>query len=125
MAQESGGTQPSALLETVPGIASVLRSPVADALVNMIKAGAGLGDFRVEDTRELITYAVRRGLIGSEEGERLTADLEEAARHGRGKTAVKVPPKAHRPARPVSKAAHKPAKRAAVKKPKAGKKRRA
>ena len=39
MAQVLGSTQVSALLETVPGIASVLRSPVADALVNMIKAG--------------------------------------------------------------------------------------
>ena len=118
MTQELGGTQVSALLETVPGIASVLRSPVADALVNMIRAGAGLGEYRVEDTRELIQYAVRRGLIGSEEGERLTADLEEAARR-RGKTATKpaTASKAHRP--------HKPAKRAATKKPKAAKKRRA
>ena len=118
MTQALGGAQVSAILETVPGIASVLRSPVADALVNMIKAGAGLGEFRPEDTRELIQYAVRRGLIGSEEGERLTADLEEAARH-RGKTAAKptAAAKVHRP--------HKPAKRAAVKKHKAAKKRRA
>jgi hypothetical protein len=117
MTVEMGGTQISAILDTVPGIASVLRSPVADALVNMIRAGAGLGEFRVEDTRELIQYAVRRGLIGSEEGERLTADLEEAARH-RLKAPVKtIAPKAHRPS--------KPAKRAAVKKPKVGKKRRA
>ena len=119
MTQELGGTQASALLETVPGIASVLRSPVADALVNMIRAGAGLGEFRVEDTRELIQYAVRRGLIGSEEGERLTADLEEATRR-RGKPASKPPAAAHKAHR-----AHKPAKRAAAKKPKAAKKRRA
>ncbi|MBI4502212.1 MAG: hypothetical protein HY700_13755 [Gemmatimonadetes bacterium] len=122
MAQELGGSQIGALLETVPGIASVLRSPVADALVNMIRAGAGLGEFRVEDTRELIQYAVRRGLIGSEEGERLTADIEEATRR-RAKAGIKAAPKAERQARP--KALHKPAKRAAAKKSKAGKKRRA
>ena len=107
MAQELGGSQIGALLETVPGIASVLRSPVADALVNMIRVGAGIGEFRVEDTRELIQYAVRRGLIGSEEGERLTADIEEATR-SRGKPTVKAAPKAHRPA--TAKALHKPAK---------------
>jgi hypothetical protein len=122
MAQELGGSQIGALLETVPGIASVLRSPVADALVNMIRVGAGIGEFRLEDTRELIQYAVRRGLIGSEEGERLTADIEEATRR-RAKPSVKAAPKAHRPA--TAKALHKPAKRAAVKKSKAGKKRRA
>ena len=117
MSNEMGGTQVSALLETVPGIASVLRSPVADALVNMIKAGAGMGDFRVEDTRELIQFAIRRGLIGSEEGERLTADIEEAMRRPAKATVKAAAPKAHR--------AHKPAKRAPTKKPKAGKKRRA
>src|SRR5882762_1970843 len=120
MAQELGGTQISALLETVPGIASVLRSPVADALVNIIRAAAGIVEFRVEDTRELIQFAVRRGLIGSEEGDRLSREmLESVQRGGHAKSPVKVAPKArhaHRP--PVRKAAHKAAKRPAVKKPK-------
>src|SRR5690349_13871103 len=118
MAQEMGGTQMTALLETVPGIASVLRSPVADALVGLIKAAAGIAEFRPEDTRELIQFAVRRGLIGADEGERLTADIQEANRPGRPKPAVKVAPKALR-------AVHKPSKRPAVKKSKGGKKRRA
>jgi hypothetical protein len=115
MSHEMGGAQVGALLETVPGIASVLRSPVADALVSMIRAGAGLGEFRVEHTRELITYAVRRGLIGSEEGERLTAEIEEALR-SRPKDNHRPQPHS-RPHRAV-KANHK-------KKPKAAKKRRA
>ena len=126
MAQELGGTQMSALLETVPGIASVLRSPVADALVNIIRAAAGMVEFRVEDTRELIQFAVRRGLIGAEEGDRLTREMQEVTQRGHAKTPAKVAPKArhaHRP--PVRKAAHKAAKRPAVKKPKPGKKRRA
>src|SRR5690349_11482254 len=116
MAQEMGGGQMTALLETVPGIASVLRSPVADALVGLIRAAAGITEFRPEDTRELIQFAVRRGLIGADEGERLTADIQEASRPGvRAKAVVKVAPKARR-------AVHKPSKRPAVKKSKGGKK---
>jgi hypothetical protein len=120
MAQELGGTQMTALLETVPGIASVLRSPVADALVGIIRAAAGLTEFRPEDTRELIQFAVRRGLIGGDEGERLTAEIAEAVRTGasRAKTTVKVAAKAHS-------AVHKPSKSPTVKKSKGGKKRRA
>ena len=119
MAQETGGTQMTALLETVPGIASVLRSPTADALVNLIRAAAGITEFRPDDTRELIQFAVRRGLIGPDEGERLAAELLEfASRPARPKSVVKVAPKARR-------AVHKPSKRPAEKKPKAGKKRRA
>ncbi|GIW53016.1 MAG: hypothetical protein KatS3mg081_2371 [Gemmatimonadales bacterium] len=76
MAGELGGSQISALLEAVPGIANVLRSPVADALVNLIRAGAGLGEFRYEDAEELVHYAVRRGLIGSDEGEKLLQEVQ-------------------------------------------------
>ncbi len=118
MAQELGGSQMTALLETVPGIASVLRSPVADALVRTIRAAAGVGEFRVEDTHQLIQFAVRRGLIGADEGDRVTAEMQEATRRGRGKTR-----ESHRPL--ARKNVHKAAKRPGVKKPKAGKKRRA
>ncbi|NIM48147.1 MAG: hypothetical protein GTN78_20710 [Gemmatimonadales bacterium] len=79
MARELGGSQISALLESVPGIANVLRSPVADALVNMIRAGAGLGDFRMDDVKELVQYAVRRGLISVAEGEELLLDVKAVA----------------------------------------------
>src|SRR5690349_12413994 len=74
------GPQITALLESVPGIASVLRSPVADALVNMIRAGARVGEFRPEDAQELVLYATRRGLIGSDEGERVLFDIRGAMR---------------------------------------------
>jgi len=74
------GPQITALLESVPGIASVLRSPVADALVNMIRAGARVGEFRPEDAQELVQYATRRGLIGSDEGERVLFDIRGAMR---------------------------------------------
>jgi hypothetical protein len=79
------------LLETLPGIASVLRSPVADALVKAIRAASGIGDFELEDAEELIRYAVRRGLIGSEEGERVMADIHGPLSNRRP---VKLPKKA-------------------------------
>jgi hypothetical protein len=69
----------SSILESVPGIAHVLRSPVADAMVNLSRAAAGVGPFRIQDARELIKYAVRRGLIGSDEGDRVSAEVEGAA----------------------------------------------
>jgi len=94
-----GGPQVSALLETVPGIASVLRSPTADALVRMIRAGAGTGEFRVEDANELIQYAVRRGLVGIDEGERLTNEVNTPSSGRRSRASAKATPKS-RPQRP-------------------------
>jgi len=52
--------QISSLLEALPGIASVLRSPVADALIKAMRGAAGLADFAFEDAEELVRYAVRR-----------------------------------------------------------------
>jgi hypothetical protein len=76
MSAELGGSQISSLLEALPGIASVLRSPVADALVKAIRAAAGVGEFTMDDADELVRYAVRRGLIGPEEGDRVLAEIE-------------------------------------------------
>ena len=97
---ELGGPQISALLESVPGIVNVLRSPVANAMVAMIRAGARTGEFRQEDALELVQYAVRRGLIGNDEGERLLAETEAALgkRLGRAKAKKKPAAKAGRPA---------------------------
>jgi Arc/MetJ-type ribon-helix-helix transcriptional regulator len=78
MPAELGGSQISSLLEALPGIASVLRSPVADALVRAIRAAAGAGEFQLEDADELVRYAVRRGLIGPDEGDRVLADVQVA-----------------------------------------------
>ena len=85
MAARLGGQQISALLESLPGIASVLRSPVADAIVRTIRAGVGLGDFREGDANELVQFAVRRGLLGSEEGEQLLAEVKDACKNVRAK----------------------------------------
>jgi hypothetical protein len=78
LASELGATQISTLLETLPGIANVLRSPVADALLNVIRAAARVGEFQLADAEELIRYATRRGLVGAEEGERVLAEVREA-----------------------------------------------
>jgi polyhydroxyalkanoate synthesis regulator phasin len=101
MPAELGGSQISSLLEALPGIASVLRSPVADALVKAIRAAVGVGEFTGEDAEELVRYAVRRGLIGPDEGDRVLADVQGALKATR-----KVP----RPPKP------KPKKKAAAKK---------
>lgn len=111
MPAELGGSQISSLLESLPGIASVLRSPVADALVKAIRAAAGIGEFAFEDAEELIRYAVRRGLIGADEGERVLGDVEGA---------LKAKRKAARGAKPKSARSpklHKKAKAAKHKKP--------
>lgn len=99
---ELGGSQISSLLEALPGIASVLRSPVADALVRAIRAAAGVGEFTMDDADELVRYAVRRGLIGPEEGDRVLADVQ-------GPLASKQ--KAIRPVKPKALAKRKPAKK--------------
>jgi len=89
MAAKLGGQQISALLESLPGIASVLRSPVADAIVSTIRAGVGLGDFREGDANELVQFAVRRGLLGSEEGEQLLAEVKDTCKRARAKKTKK------------------------------------
>ena len=78
MVSELGGTQISTLLETLPGIANVLRSPVADALGNVILAAARLTEFNIADADELVRYATRRGLLGQDEGDRLLAEVHAA-----------------------------------------------
>ena len=78
MVSELGGSQISTLLETLPGIANVLRSPVADALSNIIRAAARLSEFSVADADELVKYATRRGLLGQDEGDRILLEVHAA-----------------------------------------------
>ena len=74
-----------------------MRSPVADALVRAIRAAVGVGEFTMEDADELIRYAVRRGLVGADEGDRVLAEVQEALKAkrkaARGAKAPKVKPK--------------------------------
>jgi hypothetical protein len=90
VASELGGSQISTLLETLPGIANVLRSPVADALLNIIRAAARLGEFDEADADEVVKYATRRGLLGQEEGDRVMAELREARQKKQDRAVVKA-----------------------------------
>jgi hypothetical protein len=105
-----GGSQISSLLETLPGIANVLRSPVANAIVNLIRAAARLTEFNIADAEELIQYGTRRSLLASDEGDQLLADIRAAQqkrldraadREKAQKARVKAKPKAVKAARPV------------------------
>ncbi|MEZ0336275.1 MAG: hypothetical protein ACAI18_19960 [Gemmatimonadales bacterium] len=75
---ELGGSQISTLLETLPGIANVLRSPVADALGSVIRSAARLTEFNIADADELIRYATRRGLLAQDEGDRILGEVHAA-----------------------------------------------
>ncbi len=78
MGSELGSSQISSLMETLPGIAQVLRSPVADAIVHLSRAAARLEDYRIADSEELLRYAVRRSLLSSDEADRVIAELQAA-----------------------------------------------
>lgn len=117
MVSELGGSQISTLLETLPGIANVLRSPVADALGSVIRAAARVGEFNVADAEELVRYATRRGLLGAEEGDRLLVEVHAAQQKRLDKAADREraqkakarakgrPAKAVKPVKAVKKAA--------------------
>ena len=75
---ELAAPQISSLMEALPGIAAVLRSPVATAMVELVRAGAGLGEFHVDHAEELLRFGIRRNLIDEDEVERLLAEVREA-----------------------------------------------
>ena len=116
MARELGGSQISALLESVPGIVNVLRSPVADALVGMIRAGAGLEEIQLDHAKELVQYAVRRGLISGAEGDQLLEEVAAVAPK-KGRRRSSGTRKAAHPAPKKKAAANKVATRKVAKKP--------
>ncbi len=116
MATELGGTQVASLLETLPGIASVLRNPVADAFVGLIRAGARLGEFKTSDAEEILRYAVRRTLMTQDETDRVLVEVKSALEKRAERAAEREREKSKKPvivvaARPKPRtAARKPAK---------------
>ena len=115
---ELGGSQITTLLETLPGIAQVLRSPVADAVVNLIRAGARLREFQVKDAEELVNFAVRRGLLGQSEGERGLEEARAATERRQEKAAERAAGRAAKaPARPAPKVAKKASPKPPARKP--------
>jgi hypothetical protein len=98
----------ASILEAVPGIATVLRSPIADAIVNLSRAAAGIIPFDQKDSQEMLRYAVRRGLIRSDEGDRVAAEIEAALKVQKSAARAATRPGgskkgAHKPARPKGK----------------------
>jgi hypothetical protein len=127
VATELSSTTITNILEAVPGIKTVLRSPAADAMVNLTRVAAGIGNFDLKDARELMRFAFRRGLINNEEHDHVLADVEgasrarhdrlaarKAARDGKMKKPKAAKPKAAKPKpRPAAKKKKKPAPRKA------------
>jgi hypothetical protein len=112
LASELGGSQISTLLETLPGIANVLRSPVADALLNVIRSAARLAEFQIADADELVKYAVRRGLVGAEEGDRVLMEIHAAHQRRIEKSEARIRPvKAKAKPKAKPRAAKRPAKK--------------
>ena len=99
---ELGGTQISSLMEVLPGIAQVLRSPVADAIVNLIRAACRVREFDLADAEEMLHYAVRRNLMGAEESERVLAEAKSIVLRRAERAAEREHPK--KPVRPKPKA---------------------
>ena len=122
MATELGGTQISSLMEVLPGIAQVLRSPVADAIVNLIRAACRVREFDIADADEMLKFAVRRNLMAQEESERVLAEARAIVQRRADRALER-----DKPRKPAAKpkARVKPVKKAKGKQhPKAGKKKR-
>jgi uncharacterized protein (DUF1800 family) len=119
VATELTSTTITNILEAVPGIKTVLRSPAADAMVNLTRAAAGVAPFDIKDAKELMRFAFRRGLINNEEHDQVLADVEGATQARQDKLAarqaarddkkrVSVNPKAAAAKHPKPRAVHAP-----------------
>jgi hypothetical protein len=96
---ELGGSQITSLMEVLPGIAQVLRSPVADAIVNLVRAACRVREFELNDAEEVLRYAVRRNLMSTEESERVLAEARASVERRAERAMERERPKAavHRP----------------------------
>ena len=64
-------------MEALPGIAAVLRSPVANAMVALSRSAAGLEEFQFAHAEELLRFGVRRNLLTPEEVDKVLDELRE------------------------------------------------
>lgn len=70
--------QISSLMEALPGIAAVLRSPVATAMLAVVRAAVGTEPFKLSEAEELLNYGVRRTLLSQEEVDAVLIELQIA-----------------------------------------------
>ena len=96
---ELAAPQISSLMEALPGIAAVLRSPIANAIVALSRAAAGLEEFDASHAEELLRFGVRRNLLTQDEVDTVLAEIRVVVA-GRPKKiepvvekAKKLPPK--------------------------------
>lgn len=98
MVTDLGGAQITSLLEALPGIAQVLRSPVADAFVSLVRQAARHQDFQLSDAEEVLRYSVRRNLMSQDESDRILGELREGIQRRADRAADRA--EARKPAPP-------------------------
>ena len=91
---ELAAPQISSLMEALPGIAAVLRSPVANAMVALSRSAAGLEEFQFAHAEELLRFGVRRNLLTPEEVDKVLDELREVVSKRPAKPAPPVAKKA-------------------------------
>lgn len=74
---ELAAPQISSLMEALPGIAAVLRSPVANAMVAISRSAADLEEFQLAHAEELLRFGVRRNLLTPEEVDKVLDELRD------------------------------------------------
>jgi len=97
---ELAAPQISSLMEALPGIAHVLRSPVANAIIAPSRAGAGLEEYAVAHAEELMRYGVRRNLLTQDEVDRVLGEIMETPAGKASKPLVIEKPKRPTPPPP-------------------------
>jgi hypothetical protein len=105
---ELAAPQISSLMEALPGIAAVLRSPVANAMVAISRAAAGLEEFQLSHGEELLKFGVRRNLLTPEEVDKVLDELREVVAKRPPKPAPPVLKKALPPKPELPKVPHRP-----------------
>lgn len=68
-------------------------------MIKAMRGAVGLVEFEADDAEELIRYAVRRGLIGADEGDRVLAEVQDALGKRKPKLGKKAKPAAKKPAK--------------------------
>ncbi|HEX9730168.1 MAG TPA: hypothetical protein VGA37_16860 [Gemmatimonadales bacterium] len=89
---------------------------MADAIVNTIRAGAGIRPFSLAEAEELIQFAVRRGLVGAREGDEVLGEVRAGKGRGSATRKTKPPKSAPRRPPPFERDAKKPVAKAPAKK---------
>jgi hypothetical protein len=102
---ELAAPQISSLMEALPGIAHVLRSPVANAIIALSRAGAGLEEYAVAHVEELMRYGVRRNLLTQDEVDRVLSEIMETPAGKASKPLVIEKPKRPTPPPPAPRGA--------------------